>query len=70
MKKKYICFFTLLVISLMISALFIVSSLNKNKRYIDNRKDIMILFTSDVHCGINENFGYSGLYETREQLKK
>ena len=30
--------------------------------------DIMILFTSDVHCGVDQGFGYAGLYEIRETL--
>ena len=30
------------------------------------KKDIMILYTSDIHCGIDEGFGYAGL----EQIRK
>lgn len=30
------------------------------------KKDILILFTSDVHCGIDKGFGYAGL----EQIRK
>ena len=30
--------------------------------------DIVILFTSDVHCGVNEGFGYAGLAQVREYL--
>ena len=30
--------------------------------------DIMILFTSDVHCGVDQGFGYAGLYEIRKTL--
>ncbi len=33
-------------------------------------KDVVILFTSDVHCGINQGFGYAGLYAVKEQLAK
>ena len=25
------------------------------------QQDVMVLFTSDVHCGIESNFGYAGL---------
>ena len=32
----------------------------------EEKKDIMILYTSDVHCGIDEGFGYAGL----EQIRK
>ena len=31
--------------------------------------DIVILYTSDIHCGIDEGFGYAGLYAVREYLK-
>jgi len=33
-------------------------------------KDVMILFTSDVHCGIDRGWGYAGLYEVKENLAK
>ncbi len=33
-------------------------------------KDVVILFTSDVHCGIDQGFGYAGLYAVKEQLAK
>ena len=32
--------------------------------------DVYILFTSDIHCGVNQGFGLSGLYEVRENLEK
>lgn len=32
----------------------------------EDKKDIMILYTSDIHCGIDEGFGYVGL----EQIRK
>ncbi|MBO4373516.1 MAG: bifunctional metallophosphatase/5'-nucleotidase [Lachnospiraceae bacterium] len=31
--------------------------------------DIVILFTSDVHCGIDQHFGYDGLWQIRERAK-
>lgn len=32
-------------------------------------RDICILFTSDVHCGIDQNFGYVGLEAVKEQME-
>ncbi len=32
--------------------------------------DVMILFTSDVHCGITKGFGYSGLQKIRKTLER
>jgi 2',3'-cyclic-nucleotide 2'-phosphodiesterase (5'-nucleotidase family) len=31
--------------------------------------DIYILFTSDVHCGIDQGFGYAGLRQVRDGLE-
>ena len=35
-----------------------------------DEKDIIILYTSDVHCGIDQGWGYAGLYAVRENLAK
>ena len=32
--------------------------------------DVIILFTSDVHCGVDDGFGYGGLYEIRQSLER
>lgn len=32
------------------------------------QKDLVVLFTSDVHCGIDQGFGYVGLSAIRDQL--
>ena len=31
--------------------------------------EVYILVTSDVHCGVNQGFGYAGLYEVRQSLE-
>ena len=33
-------------------------------------KDLVILFTSDVHCGIDQGWGYAGLYAIKQQMEK
>ena len=33
-------------------------------------KDIVVLFTSDVHCGIDQGFGYAGLAAVRDTLEE
>ena len=33
-------------------------------------KDIVILYTNDVHCGVDENIGYAGLAFYRDEMKK
>ena len=32
------------------------------------QKNLVILFTSDVHCGIDQGWGYAGLYAVKESL--
>ena len=32
--------------------------------------EVYILFTSDVHCGIDQGFGYAGLWEIRRSLEE
>ena len=34
------------------------------------QKDLVVLFTSDVHCGIDQGWGYAGLYSAKENLAK
>lgn len=34
------------------------------------QEDIVILFTNDVHCGIEENIGYAGLVEYKEYIEE
>ena len=36
----------------------------------NQQKDIMILFTSDVHCRLNEGFGFTGLDQIRTNLSR
>ena len=33
-------------------------------------KDVVVLFTSDVHCGIDQGFGYAGLAAIRDTMKE
>ena len=36
----------------------------------ENDKDIVILFTNDVHCAVDDNIGYAGVAEYRNRLAK
>lgn len=33
-------------------------------------KDLIVLFTSDVHCGVDVGWGYGGLYEIKDSLSR
>ena len=35
----------------------------------EGHKDLVILFTSDIHCGIEQGFGFIGLEQIKEQYK-
>ena len=46
------------------------TSADNQKSPVEKNGDIMILFTSDVHCGIDQGFGYAGLQQIRDQLEQ
>ena len=33
-------------------------------------RDLLILYTSDIHCGIDEGWGFAGLYATKQNLSE
>lgn len=55
MKKVYI---------LILIFILILTGCSKNKQ-----EDIIVLFTSDVHCKVNENIGYDGLASYKNKIK-
>ena len=61
MKKKILAF---LLVMTMIFALGAAAGAEGSER----TGDIVILFTSDVHCGVDQGFGYAGLQAVREYL--
>ena len=62
--KKLISF--LLVLTLFCTLLCGASFADEPER----SADIIILYTSDVHCGIDQGFGYAGLQQVRDYLVK
>ena len=60
MKKVYLALIIVLVI---ICSLFIPACSNKKEG------DIVILYTTDVHCGISDNIGYAKLSAYVKDLK-
>ncbi|MCR5108465.1 MAG: bifunctional metallophosphatase/5'-nucleotidase [Lachnospiraceae bacterium] len=79
MKKKI--FALMILLALTMSSVCVNADTNKSKS--DNsaeaesateketlKKDLMVLFTSDVHCGVDQNFGYIGLQQVIDQTKK
>ena len=38
------------------------------QQMVEKNGDIVILYTSDVHCGVDQGFGYAGLQQIRDYL--
>ena len=55
--KKFICLLTLL--------LFLLTGCNSKP---ERTKDIVVLFTGDVHCAVEENIGYASLKAYKDKL--
>ena len=60
--KKWMA--VLLIVVMLLAATGCVAS----KTVAEKNGDIVILYTSDVHCGIDQGFGYAGLQQVREYL--
>ena len=62
------------ITALVLAALLLVGTLGLTAWADDDapqmKKDLVVLFTSDVHCGIDQGFGYAGLVAIRDNLKK
>ena len=55
----------------LILALVLCLSVLSGSAFADGEdKDILILYTSDVHCGVSQGWGYAGLAAAKEQLSK
>ena len=56
-----------LLIAFMVISTYAMAATNLTTKV---QEDIVILFTNDVHCGIEENIGYAGLVEYKELMEK
>ncbi len=55
---------------LLILSLFLIISLSGCNKKPVLKYDIHIFYTSDVHCGVDENMGFAGLKALVEDAKK
>ena len=78
MSKKHAKRITALLLAVIMSAMMLLGGCSKteeNGQIPDTEnaegasKEIVVLFTSDVHCGVDENWGYAGLQQIRDTLK-
>ncbi len=67
MKKRFLSI--LLVFCILMSFSFVLFGCGNDTQTIVN-DDIIILFTNDVHFGIDENIGYAGLASYKKELMK
>ena len=65
MKKKVFAF---LLIAAMLFSLNCGVGFADEAAPAERTADVVILFTSDVHCGIEQGFGYAGLQQIRDYL--
>ena len=66
MKQKTIKRISLLLALFMLITLFTACG----KKDTDKSQDIVILYTNDAHCGIDENIGYAGLASYKKSVKQ
>lgn len=52
---------------IMAAALVLLSGCGSNKQ---KQEDIVILYTNDVHCAVDENIGYAGLAAYKKQMQE
>ena len=65
-KKRFFC----IVFALLLTILTAISSYAGTEQQEQDPKGVCILFTSDVHCGIDAGFGYVGLQQIRDVLEE
>ena len=51
------------------STVIITSDQKSEETKTDKNGEVYILYTSDVHCGIDQGFGYAGLKQMRDSLE-
>lgn len=64
--KKMLCL--ILAALLTLTACGQVGSTVAAEEPVEKNGDIVILYTGDVHCGVDQGFGYAGLQQVREYL--
>ena len=47
-----------------------VETVAETNTVVANDKNIIVLFTNDVHCGVDDNIGYAGLAEYKNRINK
>ena len=61
-------FLSLLLLAAMVFTLFCGAAFAEEGEAPERSADVLILFTSDIHCGVDQGFGYAGLAGVRDYL--
>ena len=61
-------FLSLLLLAAMVFTLFCGAAFAEEGEAPERSADVVILFTSDIHCGVDQGFGYAGLAGVRDYL--
>ena len=68
MKKIVYAFISILFLFCLSTSCNNKNTLNKDKILLENDKNIVVLFTNDVHCNIDKNIGYAGLKYYKDSI--
>lgn len=63
MKKKLLC-----VVLVVLSIFSFACAKQTSNDVVANNKDIVVLFTNDIHCGISDNIGLAGMMKYYKDL--
>ena len=58
---------TLAYVLALVTAMLLLTGCSDKKTEVP-QEDIVILYTNDVHCGIDENIGYAGLASYKKMM--
>ncbi len=58
------------IVALLLAAMLLMSCAALADQAEGLQKDVVVLFTSDVHCGIDQGFGYIGLAAARKAMEE
>ncbi len=61
-------FLSLLLLAVMVFTLLSAAAFADDAEAPERSADVVILYTSDVHCGVDQGFGYAGLAAIRDYL--
>lgn len=57
-------------VALIFAALLCLSACTSSQKQTELTKDIVVLYTNDVHCAVDDNIGYAGLAAFKKQTEK